>query len=72
MIKIFTPVGASISTVGGDTTGRTVICKEVTPGEFHCANCCFYPAFPCGIIACRPEERPDGKRVIFMVERRSK
>ena len=69
MIRIYVPVGERIRTVGGNTTGEAVICKEVSPHEFHCASCCFYPAFPCGTIACKPQERPDGKKVIFMMER---
>ena len=68
MIRIYKSVGERIRTVGGDTTSRAVICKEVTPYEYCCANCCFYPAFPCDIIACMPQERPDGKRVLFVLE----
>lgn len=67
MIRIYVPVGERIR-VGGDTTGEAVVCKEVSPYEYHCANCCFHRAFPCDAIACKPLERPDGKRVIFMMK----
>lgn len=30
MIKVYKPVGDRICTVGGDTTSKAVICKEVT------------------------------------------
>lgn len=68
MIKIYKSVGERICTVGGDKTSKVFICKEVTPHELCCANCCFNPAFPCDVIACRPEERPDGKSVKFVLE----
>lgn len=68
MIRIYKSVGERIRIVGGDTTSKAVICKKVNPHEDCCANCCFYSAFPCDIIACRPQERPDGKRVIFVLE----
>lgn len=68
MIRIYPSVGDRICTVGGDTTSKAIICLEVTPHEYWCANCCFYSAFPCDVIACKPQERPDGKRVIFVLE----
>ena len=59
MRKLYISVGDSVPTTGG-----VVVCSEFS-GLVRCPKC-FFCDYPCGGIACDPEERPDGKSVIFV------
>lgn len=64
MMRFYTPVGEHTQTTGG-----VAICKEATSHKYHCVGCVFATSDHCDLIACSPQERPDGKNVIFVEER---
>lgn len=60
MTRIYIKTGKSVPTIDG-----VAVCTEVPPARLRCSKCCFC-LDPCGGIACSPEDRPDGKYVIFI------
>ena len=63
-MKILIPIGDTITTTCGDA-----VCIEVPKGILCCQDCAFDHSpcgcIACGCIACGPDDRPDGKNVIF-------
>ncbi len=60
MKRIYIKIGESVPTIDG-----VAVCLE-TPFEFNCCELCCFCNDPCGGIACCPEDRPDGKNVVFV------
>ena len=60
MKRIYIKIGESVPTIDG-----IAVCTE-PPYEVACCKLCCFNDAPCAAIACDPEERPDGKNVIFI------
>lgn len=59
MKRIYIKTGELVPTIDG-----IAVCSESPRKGYCCKLCCFRDA-PCAAIACDPEERPDGKWVVF-------
>ena len=59
MKRIYIKTGESVPTING-----IAVCFESPRKGYCCKLCCFQYA-ACAAIACDPEERPDGKWVVF-------
>lgn len=62
-MKILIPIGDTITT----TEGVAVCIEDTMPP--HCEQCAFNHLLGgCGCISCGPDDRPDGKNVVFIIQ----